>query len=134
MQPLIFQISSNHIVFQADLLNDFSHKNIFLYEDITLMKLQTKVFLLIVLSTLCTIIICRQSIFVALIIDFFVFCMFVLLKSVAEALSNNQAEVSDEIKIYSRKISQLREKLKMGSLNSLRTNTSTSSVINSKIE
>lgn len=93
------------------------------------MKQQSRVFILIVLSTLCSLIICRLSLPVALIIDLFVFCSYVVLKSVFEALMNNESEMMDEIKEYRNMIENLRNDIQMGSLDSLRTNINTSSTI-----
>lgn len=75
------------------------------------MKHQHRVFLLLWISTLCSIIICRKNLLYTLLLDIFVFGLYLIIKSTFDALPNNQKDVEDEIKDYKNEIEDIKKYL-----------------------
>ncbi|ELQ74582.1 hypothetical protein THOM_2495 [Trachipleistophora hominis] len=75
------------------------------------MNHQKKVISLILISTLCSLIICQLNIIFTVVIDVFVFGFYVLMKSVFEAVVMNQTDIKNEVMEYNNKIKMTRERI-----------------------
>lgn len=75
------------------------------------MNHQKKVISLILISTLCSLIICQLNVIFTFIIDVFVFGFYVLMKSVFEAAAMNQVDIKDEVAKYKNKIKETQDKI-----------------------
>lgn len=75
------------------------------------MNHQKKVISLILISTLCSLVICQLNVIFTFIIDVFVFGFYVLMKSVFEAAAMNQVDIKDEVAKYKNKIKETQDKI-----------------------